>query len=383
MGESLIIQLGSSKNKEAVSVDQNINIDFKSSPKEILSYNESSIIDVADLFDVERQESEEYRIYGRIDFLSIINGLKRNYKEITDFFTPQRLGDELSGLTKNLSYSFDMYLCYPASGHTFISGDTYIRNYVVTSKLGNSEIYKSGFGRNIFFNFTYSFDFNVDFNLEGYLDSFGKPITELYLFFVYKVKTNGDGNQEIFYRKDWNGALTPITYNTTGYTVGTVVIGDKVTYEQLNFTENLEERIFYKIDFPYDNGTKVLRFQYNPFIPVKIRDFGNEIITANISGGTENDLNIPSYAIPIDNKGNRLWKDILPNGYIDPITGDGVDYPFVNKRHYVFNTVILPLVPDTTHANTGNVFANIKFGPNSKLNTKPNSSLNGLGNRCS
>lgn len=383
MGENLIIQLGTAKNKAAVNVDQSVMIELKGAPKEILSYNESSVIDVADLFDVERQESEVYRIYGRIDFLSIINGLKRTYKEITDFFTPARLGDELNGLTKNLPYAFDLYLCYPSSGHTLISGDTYIRNYVIASKLVNSEIFKAGFGRNVYFNFTYTFDFNIDFNLEGYLDSFGKPITELYLFLVYKIQNNGDGNPETLIQKNWDGSQSTIVYNPAGYNVGTVLVGDKVSYEVLNFTETLTEQMTYFVNFPYDSNTKVMQFQYNPFIPVKIRDFGDELITANISGGTENDLNIPSYAIPIDNKGNRIWKDILPNGYIDPITGAGVDYPFINKRHYIFNSVTLGLVPNIDHPNTGAVFENIKFGPNSKINTKPNSSLNGLGNRCS
>lgn len=383
MSESLIIQLGLSKNKTAVNVDQSISIELKDSKKEILSYNESSVIDVANLFELERQESETYRIYGKIDFISIINGLKKNYKVINDFFTPPRLGDELDGATKNLPFCFDLYLCYPSSGKTSLGGNDYVRNYVIASKLMNSEMFKSGFGRNIYFNYTYSFDFNIDFNVEEYLDAFGKPITELYLFFVYKIKNNGDGNTESYVQKNWDGTLSTITYNPVGYNVGTELVGDKVSYELLNFTETLEEKMTYIINFPYETGSKLLQFKYNPFIPIKIRDFGDELITANVSGGTENDLNIPWYAIPIDNQGNRIWKDILPNGYIDPITGAGVDYPFINKRHYVFNTITLPLIPNMDHSHTNTVFSNIKFGPNSKINTKPNSGLNGLGNRCS
>lgn len=382
MSENLIIQLGSSKNKTAVTTDQFISVELKNSSKEILSYNESSVIDVADLFDTERQESELYRIYGRIDFISIMNGLKKNYTTLTDFFTPARLGDELSGVTKNLPYSFDMYLCYPASANTYISGNTYIRNYVVASKLINGEIYKSGFGRNIYFNYTYSFDFNIDFNLEGYLDSFNKPITELYLYFVYKKTNNGNGQPEDYFRNNWTGGTVPITYNSsTGYSVGELLVGDKVTYELENFVEVLNERLVHYINLPYD-GSEILQFKYNPFIPIKIRDFGDELITANISGGTENDLNIPWYAVPLDNRGNYIWKDILPNGYIDPITGDGVDYPFINKRHYIFNALALPVIPNLDDLNTSNIFGKIKFGPNSQINKKPNSPLNNLGNRC-
>jgi hypothetical protein len=383
MDENLIIQLGSKKNVDAINVDQNINIELTNSSMEILSYNESSVIDVAALFDAERQESETYRVYGRADFISIINGLKRQYKVLTDFFTPPRLGDELSGNTKNLPYSFDMYLCYPSTGHTHISGDSYIRNYVVATKLGNGEVFKAGFGRNIFFNFNYNYGFNIDFSLEGYRDSFGFPFTELYLHFVYKKRTNGNGTPETYKYYNWiTETYEDVVYNmSTGYNVGDVLMGDVVNYQLLSFSQTVEKRMTNYITFPYDVG--VLQFKYNPFIPIKLRDFGDEVITANISGGTENDFTIPSYATLIpDGNGNYVWRDILPNGYIDPITNSGVDYPFVNKRHYVFTPITLPLTPDPDHANTNSVFSAIKFGPNSKLNTKPNTPLSGLGNRC-
>jgi hypothetical protein len=380
MNENLIIQLGSAKNLNAVNVDQYTNLELTHSPKELLSYNESNVISVAELFNTERQESESYRIYGKIDFLSVINGLKKNYKVVSDFFTPPRLGEELSGVTKSLPFCFDMYLCYPASANTEINSTTFIRNYVVATKLANGEVYKSGFGRNVYFNYTYSFNFNNDFNLEGLRDSFGKPITELYLHFVYKTTTNGFGSSELLYRKDWAGTVLPVTYTT--YNVGDIIVGDKVTYEKANFTESLEERMTYFTYFPYSSLAFYLVFKYNPFIPIKIRDFGDEIITANISGGTENDLNIPSYALPIDSRGNYIWKDILPNGYIDPITGNGVNFPFVNKRHYVFTTQVLSLIPDMSDLFTSAIFNDIKFPSNTNLNTKPNSSLNNLGNRC-
>lgn len=383
MNDQLIIQLGTKKNIDAINVDEYINIELTESNFPINSYNESSVIDVAALFDIERQESETYRIYGRIDFLSIINGLKKNYSVLNDFFTPQRLGDELSGITKNLPNSFDMYLCYPSTGNTFISGNSYIRNYVVATKLMNGEIFKAGFGTNVYFNYTYTFNFNVDFSVEEYVDSFGFPLTELYLHFVYK-KQNSETNK--YY--NWiSETYEDVIYNSnTGYTVGQLLMGDVINYQLLDFSQTVEKRMTNYITFPYTGtgGTETLQFKYNPFIPIKIRDLGDEVITANISGGTENDLNIPSYATLIpDGNGNYVWRNILPNGYIDPITGAGVDFPFINKRHYVFKTITLPLVPDTDHPNTQNIFSEVKFGPNIKLSTKPNSNLNGLGNRCS
>jgi hypothetical protein len=378
MPENLTIQLGKAKNLNAIDVDQHINISLEKSTKDLLSYNESNVISVSDLFNTERQNSEIYRVYGTINFLSIINGLKKTYTAPKDFFTPSKIGDELSGATKNIMTCFDVYLCYPSTGNTNISGTSYVRNYVVATKLNNFEIYKAGFARNIFFNYNYSFSFNRDFSVNGYRDSFGKPVTEFYLFFNFKPTTNGSSVLESVSRKIYGGSSTIRPYSI--YTSGNVLIGDKVRYVASEYEESLVERMEYYVRFFHSSG--FYQFKYNPFVPIKIRDFSDVLSTGNITGGTETDFNIPSYAINIDNKGNYLWKELLANGYVDPITGKGVDHPFVNQRHYVFNNIILPLVPDLNDATTFAQFNDIKFGANSLVNFIPSSSLDSLGNKC-
>lgn len=378
MDSTYQIQLGTAKNSTSVNVDQYLNIDLTASAKEILDYNQSNQLSVSDLFNSERQASEVYRVYGRVDFMSIINGLIKNYTSVQDFFTHVRLGQELSGLTKNIMTCFDVYLCYPSTGNTFVSGITYVRNYVVATKLSNFEIYKAGFGTNIFSNYIYAFDFNVDFDIDALVDSFGKPYTNFYLYFKFKPATNGHSVAETVSRLTYTGATTSVPYVT--HNVGDLLVGDEVTYNMLDFEEALLQNMIYYVDFPYSGVT--LEFQYQPFVPVKIRDFQDELITANISGGTENDLNIPSYATKIDNAGNYIWKDLLINGYIDPISGKGVDYPFVNKIHYIFNPIVLPLTPNLNHANTALVFSTIILAPAQLINTSPSDDLNTLGNRC-
>jgi hypothetical protein len=379
---SIQIQLGSKKKVNAVNVDEYVNIELKNSHKELLSFNESSLIDVSGLFNSERQTSQTYRVYGRIDFMSIINGLHTNYSALNDFFTPPRLGEETLGLTKNLTNCFDVYLCYPSTGNTIVSPETYIRNYTVVAKKTNVEIYKAGYSLNYYYNKLFAFDFNIDFNVDGLLDSFGKPLNYFYLFFNYVPSANGLSVSETVYRKTFVPSTVPLTYQT--YNIGDTIIGDLVNYVNLDFEETLQEKMEYYVNFPYDIGT--LQFSYNPFIPIKFRDYGDEIIYANATGGTEIDLNIPLYAIPIDNKGNYIWKDFLQNGYIDPISGKGVDFPFVNQRHYVFNTIVLPLKPNTndTVFDTNDVFNNILFNTNTGVYTKPatQGSLNNLGNKC-
>jgi hypothetical protein len=373
------IQLGSKKNVNAVNVDQNINIELKNSTSDILSYDESNVISVSQLFNSERQESESYRVYGAINFLSIINGIKKSYSELTNFFTPPRLGDELNGLTKNLPYCFDLYLCYPLN-NAQISGETFIRNYTVITKLNNAEIYKSGFASTIYYNNQYCYDFNIDFDLYGILDSFKKPVTNLYLFLNYKPTSNGASQLETVLRKNYTGTTVSVPY--VQYNQGDIVTGDLVNYVNLNFEETLSEQMEYYVNFPYDTGS--LQFKYNPFINIKIKDYSDEISYGNLTGGTETDLNIPSYATPIDNSGNVIWKIILENGYIDPINGKGVDFPFVNKRHYVFNVTTFPLRPNLNDPATELIFNDINFNTNTGQYVKPTTkgSLNNLGNKC-
>jgi len=80
-------------------------------------------------------------------------------------------------------------------------------------------------------------------------------------------------------------------------------------------------------------------------------------------------LEIPDYATLILNKGKWVWRDILPQGYIDPITNNGVDYPFFNKRRYLFEPIVFDVIPNLDldeefeHENTQTVFNEIEFSP--------------------
>ena len=133
---------------------------------------------------------------------------------------------------------------------------------------------------------------------------------------------------------------------------------------------------------PTYNTSGTLQWKYNPFIPIRLRYFGSSLNQAN-TGTTSyaQALSIPYYATSIGN-GNYVWKDILPQGYIDPITNLGVDYPFVNKKRYLFSTIILDIVPNLNDPYTLGIFSEINFDLPTILNTKPNSDLNNIGKPC-
>jgi len=59
----------------------------------------------------------------------------------------------------------------------------------------------------------------------------------------------------------------------------------------------------------------------------------------------------------------------------------GVDYPFVNKKRYLFSTIVLDIVPDLTDANTLAAFNEIKYPAPSKINAAP-TDLNNIGKPC-
>lgn len=396
MSENYEIQLGEKEFVDALNTDEHLYLNLKTPTVEILPYNNSSTINVADLFNEERQASEIYRIYGSINFLSIVNGLKKSYGLLSDFFTRPRIGAEASGGTRNILNCFDFYLCRPAgnifttggtvtqSGNTFIGGATYQLKYQVLSNLSDIDIYKSGFNKNIFFDQIYGYNFNMDVDLLDQWDSFNKPVTELYLFANFKparptetVTQNALDNQ---YGTRFNRPY--VVYNP-----GDIITdGDWVYYDPSNFEEILTDKKEYYVKFicqeSLTGASTSLSFKYFPFTMINIKDYGDEIITGNISGTSEIDFNIPNYAIKIDNDGNYIWKDLLQNGYIDPITDQGVNFPFINKRQYVFMNNVLQLSTDMNDPTTAGWFNIINFGPNTLQFNKPTSDFNNLGSKC-
>jgi len=100
---------------------------------------------------------------------------------------------------------------------------------------------------------------------------------------------------------------------------------------------------------------------------------------------------IPDYAKMIEADGKYVWRDILPQGYIDPITNLGVDYPFFNKRRYLFEAIVFDVPPNLTtdtltkHQNTLDVFDEIKYyNSATTIDLTPNSEddLDNIGKPC-
>jgi hypothetical protein len=517
MDNNLEILLNSEKNINSVNVDNFTKIELLSKIAPINEYDIKNVLSATELFELERQECETYRIYGKIEYLSLLNGLKEWYEYFSDFFRPQETSN------KNIFNSFDFYLVRPAeTGYTqnTVNNDLYSRFFKVLATPNDFELFKTGFAKNVFGEQTYGFNFTVDIDISELRDEFGMPLTELFLYAQYKNTPT-----EILTYREWLNTEDGSNYNnvpfsTKSFNVGDFIttISDKKIGDYVQYTKNkylleqtkpqnfriktpiIEEEIddesnkitftsttcelFYENNSPSGNefykeykqnlifsiqqpqtfdvnitykkisefivnageptiqittgstiipasetfvivnglqcrvesledfsagGTEYtvtnityelitttisesndflskqtyITWKYNPFIPIRLRYFDDSLSRAN-TGNTSYDVTstIPDYATNIEN-GNVIWRGIVPEGYTNPITLTGVDHPFVNKKHYVFSSIILDVVPDLEDITTFNYFQKIWFENNTTLiNAKPINNINEFNKPC-
>lgn len=401
MDKTIEILLGSQKNITSIDVDMFDKVQLFTNESELTEYDVYDSLSSADVFDKERENSQTYRIYGRIEYMSLLNGLKQNYTNFEDFLLP-----DYSSTSSDITNSFDFYLVRPAeSGYTEISGitnadgdDFYIRYFKVIATPSNFELIPAGYSNNIYGEKGYSFCFNIDFDVSTYLDQFKFPLTELFLYAQYKKKSNGNGIIETIDRTTWSQSGDAIISSnpTTNLNIGDYVktsdnfkIGDLVAHNVENFEQlQISGQTFYittKCNHQV-NGSIDLVWEYNPFIPIRLRYFSSSLNSVNSGSTSYDEVNsIPEYATLIDDKGNYVWRDIVPQGILDPISEEGVNYPFINGRHYAFQSVLLSITPSLDNEITKTVFNDVWFTQNvTKTNTtiKNNGDLGNIGKPC-
>jgi hypothetical protein len=395
MDENIQILLNSTKNINAVNVDTYNKIELSNKRALLHEYEIKNVLSATEVFNIEREANAIYRIYGKIEYLSLLNGLKNSYSQLQDFFLPQA-----SGNSKNLLNSFDFYLVKAGTGYTHITGITavstirYIRYFEVIATPAEFELYPVGFANNVYGEQAYAFNFNIDFDVSDYFDNFGFPATELFLYAQYKPAISPIESIYATTFSSATGAASKLPFTPPALNIGDYVktslgvkIGDLIEYSDSQFYQaQLLEQTFY-IHTPYLSGITHQRlvWKYNPFIPFTLRYFSEEVYGANISGTSyEQTSSIPSYATEYSaGTGNYVWRTILEQGYFDPLTNIGVDYPFVNKKRYLFSNIVFDIMPDLNDVETLNAFEEIKFGTPLQINLEPAvDDLNNIGKPC-
>jgi len=394
MDEQLEILLHQYQNVASINVDAFNTIQLTNNAVEINEYDIRNVLSVTEVFDAEREANQIYRIYGRIEFMSILNGLKNGYNKFQDFFLP-----EYTGSSKNILNSFDFYLVRPSiSGYTHIitgsstnnSTITYNRFFTIIATPNQFDLFPVGFSNNVFGEQGYTYDFNVDIDVSSFQDQFGFPVTELFLYAQYKPALSP---VELLAAKQWDntGGVTTPNILTKSFISGDTVMslngqkfGDIIDYSKLDYLQvQLQPEQFY-ITTPYSGGTNRLIWKYNPFIPLRLRYLTDSVYNANISGTSYADVqSIPYYATSADTAGNYVWRYIMSEGYKDPLSGIGTDHPFVNKRRYLFTSIVLDVQPDLDDTETLTAFEQVWYARNSyKLNVTPTGDINKMGQPC-
>lgn len=542
MDRKLEILLGSQRDINSVNTEEFTKAELTRKTSEITEFSVNDIVDATEVFDEERESNAVYRIYGRIEYLSLLNGLVNNYDKLDDFFTP-----DFDTSSKNILNSFDFYLVRPKEYNRAgsLNSGNLLRIFEVIATPDDFELFPAGFTTNVYDEQTYGFAFNTDFDVSSYFDELGFPVTELFLFAKYKLKTNGNGIAETmrYTRYIATGSGIKTNYSPKDLEIGDIVetatggkIGDVINYNENQYTQTPveDQTIYIKTQYETSGGsTRYLSWKYNPFIPLRLRYLSDDLSTAEMSRLIENSINmeivynpnptvtetiektsqqiigsdeepitdwtsstgsaisiidlpnglitfdiageyeltfsakikfpqnsyryyavvkiqeqvgtawvdipsisgasgvtgtsilfessyeeksvtfkkdfvfgdtirvvtklipnpnelvpeeteIPEYATELDN-GQYVWREIVAQGFTEPLSGNGVDYPFMNGRRYLFAPVILSISPDLSDSNTANVFNEISMNNNSELldfTPEPENDLNDIGKPC-
>ena len=285
------------------------------------------------------------------------------------------------------------------------SGDTvssyYIRRHKILTTSESSVLANAGFEYNIYGDKTkceikpltpnqkartsvkegarsYTLSFNSDIDIRGLQDNQRRPLSSLFFTTIWRGylgwtsnmkqgwyfntylqngkpqtwwdQSNTNSNTNIpqsFYNTTLGGA-TKFYYNEL-LTTGDTMDGDYCewnNYEQLErVVSTYQHKIKYNQNwFKLDNDLPVSNqpgYFYQPHNPIQISAFSDYVE----EGSGVNVVGIPDYAYYSTLSALFRWRDKYPYGYIDT-DGVGVDYPFLNGKHYPYENTIFRITPE-------------------------------------
>jgi hypothetical protein len=284
----------------------------------------------------------------------------------------------------------------------------YVRQLKIMSNVGDYNLVKAGFEQNVFGKtkkyesegFTpnktarvslkegsqsYILSFNTDFDLNGLIDNQKRPITELFFNVIWKGYfgwTMGpgfelkegfnfnlplvNGKPSVWWDKtntDSSSGLSNGSYNKSGYNFtyvkslkkGDIIDGDYCEWNNYEQKERVISDVFHKFTFNtkvFDVRTKPVPFNnvegyyYKPNYGMTIKVYSDYIEDAEINPNFA--LNIPNYSYFSTRENKFLWRDIYTYGFIDP-DGRGVNYPFLNGKHYPTTNLTFRIIPEGTN----------------------------------
>ena len=340
MGDNVKILLGSKKNINSVNSDNYINVELENKHSEIIEYNITKYVSSTDVFYDEREICEKYKIYGRIEYLSFLDGLKNNYDKLSDFFYHNDDDD-----CKNIYNSFKFYLVVPSTTEEYIRiGETnkYKRCFEVIATNDEFDIFPASFSNNVYGDKISGISFKSDIDVNGLFDYFGFPITEMFLYCEY-IKNDVEETRYTTYN---NGNLNYYKLLTVNYNIGDTlknyngdIIYDVVEYNSSQFYQNQVSGLTYYIKTPYniENDTshyyivtpdnkREIEWKYNPLIPINLRYLDSEISTSKLNEIVSNSTSLVIFSN--DEKigdFNKISKQSISSELLNISKWDGVN----------------------------------------------------------
>jgi hypothetical protein len=243
---------------------------------------------------------------------------------------------------------------------------------------------------------SYSLSFNKDIDVSSLRDNQKRPITELYITTLWKGYfglTLGDSSLKQGYEfnlplsplkfpSDWwvstNTSSNFVNENNQPYPLGTyrTPLGVKQSGQLIDFKYVLslkegdvvdggiyewndyeqKERIISDISHKFtfnsfvfdisktDAKENQLGYYYQPHNKMKLRDYSDYIET----GSVNNMADVPDYSYFSTTYNSFIWRDLYSYGFKDN-SGNGVDHPFLNGKHYPYGNFIFRIIPEGTN----------------------------------
>jgi len=105
------IQLGQNKFVDSINLDSYIPLQLDRDTALLTEYGIDNVLNVNDQYELERQSSTTYRIYGEIEYFSILNNISINASSpLEDYFTSNTNG-------KSILNSFSLSIVKPNNNY--------------------------------------------------------------------------------------------------------------------------------------------------------------------------------------------------------------------------------------------------------------------------
>lgn len=240
---------------------------------------------------------------------------------------------------------------------------------------------------------TYNLTFNNDIDIAPILDNQKRPVTELFFTVMWKgyfglmfgyggytgikqgfgfnlplvngnssnwwslINTNSNSN---FQMDSYTNPVKPypigpgnsnLVFNyVRSLKKDDTLDGDLCEWNNYDQNERVISNLFHKITynrFVFRINTNVANpfgYYYQPHFPITLRVYSDYIE----SGSKTEVSDIPNYSYFSEKDDSFIWRDIYEYGYIDS-NGIGVNYPFLNGKHYPYKDIIFRIIPEGTN----------------------------------